>query len=1179
MAFFRLLLAAFVALSLTSINAGTVTYNFTTDPTTGANPIKIFQSGFANAAGESVYWKADGGNTGGFLGVTWPLGSSTTIAVFPDIDDGKLVTAFKFETDIRVGNPQQADRAADGFSINFARSNDPVFQSDTPTANDFATAGAVETGTTTGISISFDTWSGNTLPDGADIEGIIVRVDNKTVLRHAMPTRNGACADATSLQTGPRDLPYWEAARAAGTMPDAAFEPGSWAGLCWQKLVVEVDSNAQLTVIFKGQTILDHFQTTYFPSAGGLVLAGRTGGADQHSHFDNLVLTTTAVAADTINPTVPANLRLVQAGALRAVIATDPATDNSGRVGYEIEQNGVVLAGTSVLTTNDMRGLSPTTAYTFRVRATDVSGNKSDWSAPLTVNTVALVEDQVFAAAKIYGSTAEPISGTAVDTLTGDARYPATPTRIVPVAGLTFGEPNFGDTFGDNFGIRIAGTVTPPETGQYHFFVRSDDASQLFVNAAGPAIPVAGVDTPVAEETGCCEGFKEPNPDTFETTTTPIQLTAGQRYGVLFLVKEGGGGDWGQVAWRKVGDTTAAASLAPIAYPAFVPETKPMVDPVGAVANITQQPASVTTVANERVTFSVKADTASPYGSRVIYQWFKNGVAISGATTPTFTIPVVAQADSGAKYSVLVAVQGKSVTSSEASLTVNADNKAPTIQSITWLSPYSVSVGFSEPVKAPTAANFALSGGVNVTGVQQVNPTTVVLATAAQAADTTYTLTVTGVQDNANNAVGANTTAVFKTPPFVPGKVKFEEWAGIGGVTVAALRADPTFPVSPDRVEFRNAYEAQVDIMDNFGGKLSGWITPATTGNYVFFLSADDNAELYLSTDANPANAKLIAAESAWSGARDWVASGGSSDLPSKRSDQFPTTAWPSGNTITLQAGQKYYTEVLYKEGGGGDNAAVLMQLASAAEPVAGAPALTGNVIGTYVPSLGTDVTSPTDTITGFGGTSPANEAVVRAIDNTTQKYLNFGTDGNNTAPFVGPVGLVVTPAAGASVVTGLRIYNANDAPDRDPADYILEGSTDGTTFTTISSGPLALTAARNVGGQPLAATNVNQVVTFANHKAYTTYRFTVTNVKNNTAANSMQFAELELLGFISGPGQPAGPKISIARNAQGVIAITYEGTLEASDTVNGTYAPVAGATSPHTVNTTGRMRFYRARQ
>jgi hypothetical protein len=45
-------------------------------------------------------------------------------------------------------------------------------------------------------------------------------------------------------------------------------------------------------VQWKGRTVLDKFQTTYFPSVSRLVLAGRTGNANEHTHFDNIKLTT-----------------------------------------------------------------------------------------------------------------------------------------------------------------------------------------------------------------------------------------------------------------------------------------------------------------------------------------------------------------------------------------------------------------------------------------------------------------------------------------------------------------------------------------------------------------------------------------------------------------------------------------------------------------------------------------------------------------------------------------------------------------------------------------------------------------------------------------------------------------------------------------------------------------------
>jgi hypothetical protein len=156
------------------------------------------------------------------------------------------------------------------------------------------------------------------------------------------------------------------------------------------------------------------------------------------------------------------------------------------------------------------------------------------------------------------------ISGTAVQGLYDDPKFPNSPDVVGYRSGLSFGEETgFGNTYGDNFGAVLRGWLIPTETAQYHFFIRSDDASQLFVSSDA-TLPNPTTATAIAEETGCCEGFKEPDPgqvQPFETTITPISLTAGQRYGVVFVVKEGGGGDWGQVAWRKVGDTTAASSL------------------------------------------------------------------------------------------------------------------------------------------------------------------------------------------------------------------------------------------------------------------------------------------------------------------------------------------------------------------------------------------------------------------------------------------------------------------------------------------------------------------------------------------------------------------------------------------------------------------------------------------
>ncbi|MHC1762994.1 MAG: LamG domain-containing protein [Verrucomicrobiia bacterium] len=58
--------------------------------------------------------------------------------------------------------------------------------------------------------------------------------------------------------------------------------------------------------------------------------------------------------------------------------------------------------------------------------------------------------------------------------------------------------------------------------------------------------------------------------------------------------------------------------------------------------------------------------------------------------------------------------------------------------------------------------------------------------------------------------------------------------------------------------------------------------------------------------------------------------------------------------------------------------------------------------------------------------------------------------------------------------------------------------------------------------------------------------------------------------------GEPSGPPISIAVNAEGNVVITFEGTLQSADAVTGPYTNVANATSPFTTAPTG-TKFYRA--
>jgi hypothetical protein len=58
------------------------------------------------------------------------------------------------------------------------------------------------------------------------------------------------------------------------------------------------------------------------------------------------------------------------------------------------------------------------------------------------------------------------------------------------------------------------------------------------------------------------------------------------------------------------------------------------------------------------------------------YQWFKNGTAIGGATSSTYTTPATVIGDSGSLFTVTVTNTAGSATGGPATLTVNT---APTI--------------------------------------------------------------------------------------------------------------------------------------------------------------------------------------------------------------------------------------------------------------------------------------------------------------------------------------------------------------------------------------------------------------------------------------------------------------------------------------------------------------------
>ena len=166
------------------------------------------------------------------------------------------------------------------------------------------------------------------------------------------------------------------------------------------------------------------------------------------------------------------------------------------------------------------------------------------------------------------------------------------------------------------------------------------------------------------------------------------------------------------------------------------------------------------------------------------------------------------------------------------------------------------------------------------------------------------------------------------------------------------------------------------------------------------------------------------------------------------------------------------------------------------------------------------DVTQPGDAITATSANSPGSEGVTNAIDGQPTKYLNFD---------ISDTGFTVTPSVGLTVVNGLSLQSANDAPDRDPTTYLLEGSYDGTNFTEISSGDVADFPDRF---------HTNYIF-FDNSVPYVHYRLIFPTVDNSTCC--MQIAEVELLGAQAAGDvtQPGDALVATSANSPGSEGVT----------------------------------------
>jgi len=350
--------------------------DFNTDPSS----VGLYRE-FGNGAAD---WRSTGGASGavndGYLSGNDAKGGQQWCLVFKDLDAGLVVKAFKFECDLRIGGG--TSRPADGFSINYVRSGDDLLTNADngidPTFLNFAGAGGEEhlpeEGSLSGLGIGFDTWqSGNHTGGITDVVGISIRVDGELIAQMPVPLQPGNAwpggvfddAPYRNLSSSSPDYPKSMQTGALTTdedlngdgvvdgndiglvpQPNYSDDPIRWAkwikNLQWERFVAEFTEDARVKIRWKGFEVTPEggLPVNYAPSPSRFVFAGRTGGAWEVHHIDNIAFTTVGSAVPGFSATL-SGLSISGAGGDLSP-AFDGATTNYAVVVRDVVDNVAV---------------------------------------------------------------------------------------------------------------------------------------------------------------------------------------------------------------------------------------------------------------------------------------------------------------------------------------------------------------------------------------------------------------------------------------------------------------------------------------------------------------------------------------------------------------------------------------------------------------------------------------------------------------------------------------------------------------------------------------------------------------------------------------------------------------------------------------------------------------------
>lgn len=362
-------------------------------------------------------------------------------------------------------------------------------------------------------------------------------------------------------------------------------------------------------------------------------------------------------------------------------------------------------------------------------------------------------------ALKLYYSG---INGTAVSDLTSAPVFPSSPNS--PGTESLVNGLRISLNFDDLYGSWTRGFIEAPQTGNYNFWIASDDDSEFWLS---PTDNPAGL-VKIAENVGWVEVQSYKVKPAQKSALIPLEK--GRKYYFEMRHKEGVGGDHCSVAWTLPDATFVGpipsqhlwpypVNLGDPSFPAIT--TLPLILTDFNGIPVTTLPATITVEENQPVEMTVTIEATQP----AYVQWYSNSVPIANANLSTYSIPAASLTQNGATYSVTV-TNSLGSASAATTLSVTADVTPPTLVDALNLgnAAGTIAVVFSEPVdpvSGTNALNYTLDLGATVSSARLGStPDTVLLSTTVLSVGPAYTLTVSQVKDRAStpNMIAAGST-------------------------------------------------------------------------------------------------------------------------------------------------------------------------------------------------------------------------------------------------------------------------------------------------------------------------------------------------------------------------------------------------------------------------------------